>query len=150
MKIAIAAMTLAGALTALPVSGAELRVDENVALTELLTGLDVLDAQIFDSGLQVRLYRTGELKECETGREAQTCPRGQLLAVGLVIQGSSGAAMMWRTSPEIGWQFVRRIRAEIVVDDVRDLGAFMHMTPAMGQWRVAIVDSATGLGEGTR
>jgi len=35
-----------------------------------------------------------------------------------------------------------RIRAEIVVDDVRDLGAFMHMTPAMGQWRVAIVDSA--------
>jgi DNA polymerase III subunit delta' len=25
---------------------------------------------------------------------------------------------------------------------VRDLGTFMHMTPAMGQWRVAIVDSA--------
>src|SRR5262252_5910510 len=35
-----------------------------------------------------------------------------------------------------------RIRAEIAVDDVRELGAFMHMTPAMGQWRVAIVDSA--------
>lgn len=35
-----------------------------------------------------------------------------------------------------------RIRAEIAVDDVRDLGAFMHMTPAMGDWRVAIVDSA--------
>ncbi len=35
-----------------------------------------------------------------------------------------------------------RIRAEIAVDDVRDLGAFMHMTPAMGEWRVAIVDSA--------
>ena len=35
-----------------------------------------------------------------------------------------------------------RIRAEISVDDVRDLGAFMHMTPAMGEWRVAIVDSA--------
>jgi len=35
-----------------------------------------------------------------------------------------------------------RIRAEIAVDDVRDLGAFMHMTPAMGQWRVAIVDAA--------
>ena len=35
-----------------------------------------------------------------------------------------------------------RIRAEISVDDVRDLGAFMHMTPAMGDWRVAIVDSA--------
>ena len=28
------------------------------------------------------------------------------------------------------------------VDDVRGLGAFMHMTPAMGKWRVAIVDSA--------
>ncbi len=35
-----------------------------------------------------------------------------------------------------------RIRAEIAVDDVRDLGSFMHMTPAMGDWRVAIVDSA--------
>ena len=35
-----------------------------------------------------------------------------------------------------------RMRAEIAVDDVRDLGAFMHMTPAMGQWRVALVDSA--------
>jgi DNA polymerase-3 subunit delta' len=35
-----------------------------------------------------------------------------------------------------------RIRAEIAVDDVRDLGSFMHMTPALGQWRVAIVDAA--------
>ena len=35
-----------------------------------------------------------------------------------------------------------RIRSEIAVDDVRGLGAFMHMTPAMGQWRVAIVDAA--------
>lgn len=35
-----------------------------------------------------------------------------------------------------------RIRAEIAVDDVRGLGEFMHMTPAMGKWRVAIVDSA--------
>lgn len=35
-----------------------------------------------------------------------------------------------------------RIRAEISVDDVRGLGEFMHMTPAMGAWRVAIVDAA--------
>jgi len=35
-----------------------------------------------------------------------------------------------------------RIRGEIVVDDVRGLSDFMHMTPAMGDWRVAIVDSA--------
>jgi DNA polymerase-3 subunit delta' len=35
-----------------------------------------------------------------------------------------------------------RMRAEIAVDDVRGLGAFMHMTPAMGKWRVAIVDAA--------
>jgi DNA polymerase-3 subunit delta' len=34
------------------------------------------------------------------------------------------------------------MRAEIAVDDVRELGAFMHMTPAMGKWRVAIVDAA--------
>jgi DNA polymerase III subunit delta' len=35
-----------------------------------------------------------------------------------------------------------RMRLEIAVDDVRDLGAFMHMTPAMGKWRVAIIDAA--------
>ena len=35
-----------------------------------------------------------------------------------------------------------RMRAEIAVDDVRGLGTFMHMTPAMGKWRVAIVDAA--------
>ncbi len=35
-----------------------------------------------------------------------------------------------------------RIRGEITVDDVRGLGDFMHMTPAMGKYRVAIVDSA--------
>ncbi|WIM13898.1 DNA polymerase III subunit delta' [Enhydrobacter sp.] len=35
-----------------------------------------------------------------------------------------------------------RIRAEIAVGDVRALGEFMHMTPAMGEWRVAIVDPA--------
>jgi DNA polymerase-3 subunit delta' len=35
-----------------------------------------------------------------------------------------------------------RMRSEIVVDDVRGLSDFMHMTPAMGDWRVAIVDSA--------
>jgi DNA polymerase-3 subunit delta' len=35
-----------------------------------------------------------------------------------------------------------RMRAEIAVDDVRELGAFMHMTPAMGPWRVAIIDAA--------
>ena len=35
-----------------------------------------------------------------------------------------------------------RMRLEIAVDDVRDLGAFMHMTPAMGKWRVAIIEAA--------
>lgn len=35
-----------------------------------------------------------------------------------------------------------RIRTEISVDDVRGLGEFMHMTPAVGAWRVAIVDAA--------
>ncbi|HLG49927.1 MAG TPA: DNA polymerase III subunit delta' [Reyranella sp.] len=35
-----------------------------------------------------------------------------------------------------------RIRNEIAVADVRELGSFMHMTPAMGDWRVAIVDAA--------
>jgi DNA polymerase-3 subunit delta' len=35
-----------------------------------------------------------------------------------------------------------RLRTQIVVDDVRDLGQFMHLTPAEGGWRIAIVDAA--------
>jgi DNA polymerase-3 subunit delta' len=38
-----------------------------------------------------------------------------------------------------------RIRSEIAVGDVRELGEFIHLTPAMGDWRVAIVDSADEL-----
>ena len=36
----------------------------------------------------------------------------------------------------------RRMRGEIVVDDVREVGAFLHLTPAEGGWRVVIVDGA--------
>jgi DNA polymerase-3 subunit delta' len=35
-----------------------------------------------------------------------------------------------------------RMRAEIVVDDVRDAVGFLHLTPAEGGWRVVIVDGA--------
>ncbi len=33
-------------------------------------------------------------------------------------------------------------RTEIVVDDVRAVGGFLHLTPAEGGWRVVVVDSA--------
>lgn len=35
-----------------------------------------------------------------------------------------------------------KMRAEIVVDQVRDLVQFLHMTPAEGGWRVVVVDAA--------
>jgi len=35
-----------------------------------------------------------------------------------------------------------RLRGEIVIADVRDLGEFMHLTPAEGGWRIAIIDAA--------
>ncbi|BBK42931.1 DNA polymerase III subunit delta' [Allostella vacuolata] len=38
-----------------------------------------------------------------------------------------------------------RLRQEIVVDDIRDLGHFLHLTPAGGGWRVAIIDPADDL-----
>ncbi len=38
-----------------------------------------------------------------------------------------------------------RIRTDIVVDDVRDLGAFLHLKAAAGGWRVVVVDSADDL-----
>jgi DNA polymerase III subunit delta' len=36
----------------------------------------------------------------------------------------------------------KRLRGEIVVDDAREIGAFLHLTPAEGGWRVVIVDGA--------
>jgi len=38
-----------------------------------------------------------------------------------------------------------RLRSEIVVDDVRDVGAFLRLTPAEGGWRVVVVDNADEL-----
>lgn len=35
-----------------------------------------------------------------------------------------------------------RRRTEIIVDDVRDLGGFMRLTPAEGGWRIAVIDAA--------
>ncbi len=36
----------------------------------------------------------------------------------------------------------RRRRSEIVVDDVRQIADFLHLTPAEGSWRIVIVDGA--------
>lgn len=39
----------------------------------------------------------------------------------------------------------KRLRAEIVVEDARDVPGFMHLTPAEGGWRVVVVDGAEDL-----
>jgi DNA polymerase-3 subunit delta' len=39
----------------------------------------------------------------------------------------------------------KRLRHEIVVDDVREIGAFLHLTAAEGGWRVVIVDGADAM-----
>jgi DNA polymerase-3 subunit delta' len=39
----------------------------------------------------------------------------------------------------------QRMRTEILVDDVRELGAFLHLTAAAGGWRVVVIDSADDL-----
>ena len=36
----------------------------------------------------------------------------------------------------------RRLRSEIVVENTREIGAFLRLTPAEGGWRVVIVDGA--------
>jgi DNA polymerase-3 subunit delta' len=47
---------------------------------------------------------------------------------------------------ERAWDAKRkRLRGEIVVDDVRRISAFMHLTPAEGGWRVVVLDGAEDL-----
>ncbi len=36
----------------------------------------------------------------------------------------------------------KRLRGEIVVDDAREIGAFLRLTAAEGGWRVVVVDGA--------
>jgi DNA polymerase-3 subunit delta' len=36
----------------------------------------------------------------------------------------------------------KKLRSEIIVDDVREAAHFLHLTPSEGAWRVVIVDSA--------
>lgn len=36
----------------------------------------------------------------------------------------------------------RKLRGEIIVDDIRDAGQFLHLTPVEGGWRAVIVDAA--------
>jgi len=47
---------------------------------------------------------------------------------------------------ELAWDEKRkRQRSEIVVDDVREIARFLHLTPVEGGWRVVIVDGAEAL-----
>jgi DNA polymerase-3 subunit delta' len=39
----------------------------------------------------------------------------------------------------------KRLRSEIVVDDVREIATFLHLTAAEGGWRVVIVDGADAM-----
>jgi DNA polymerase III subunit delta' len=39
----------------------------------------------------------------------------------------------------------KRLRSEIVVDDVREIASFLHLTAAEGGWRVVIVDGADAM-----
>ena len=39
----------------------------------------------------------------------------------------------------------KKLRGEIVVDDVRRIAAFLHLTPAEGGWRVVVLDGADDL-----
>jgi DNA polymerase III subunit delta' len=39
----------------------------------------------------------------------------------------------------------RRLRGEIVVDDTREIGVFLRLTPAEGGWRVVILDGADAM-----
>ncbi|HTH96606.1 MAG TPA: DNA polymerase III subunit delta' [Stellaceae bacterium] len=44
---------------------------------------------------------------------------------------------------ERGWDAKRKkLRGEIVIEDVREIGHFLHLTSAEGGWRIVVVDSA--------
>jgi DNA polymerase-3 subunit delta' len=60
-------------------------------------------------------------------------PAARLVASG----GHSDLLTIERTVDDKG-----RLRSGIVVDDVRELGGFLHLTPGFGGWRIVVIDSA--------
>ena len=76
-------------------------------------------------------------------------PSGQGLAVppdGAVFRRVAGGGHADLLTVERGFDTRRRrLRSEIVVDDVRAIGGFLHLTPAEGGWRVVVVDGADAM-----
>jgi DNA polymerase-3 subunit delta' len=76
----------------------------------------------------------------EAARTLEMAPESQLFRQ--VAQGSHPDLL----TIERGYDEKRdRVRSEIVVNDVRELGAFLHLKAAAGGWRVVVVDCADDL-----
>lgn len=58
---------------------------------------------------------------------------------------AAGAHADLRTLSRVVDPKTKKLRGEIVVDDVRAAGAFLRLTPAEGGWRVLVVDTAEEL-----
>src|SRR5579872_4169591 len=94
------------------VLAAELRSDKDGSLAEVLSTLEILDEEKLASGLVVRLFRTTYSGECDPHREAQTCPRSQLILILSLPEGGTESPVLWRTNRLIGWGLVRRFEQE--------------------------------------
>ncbi|HTV87630.1 MAG TPA: DNA polymerase III subunit delta' [Stellaceae bacterium] len=97
--------------------------------------------------LAFRLARYVLARAGETGGEPDRFGAGQ---GGLAIPADSGTFRRVAAgghadllTVERAWDpRRRRLRGEIVVDDARQIGQFLRLTPAEGGWRVVVVDGA--------
>jgi len=71
--------------------------------------------------------------------ESLDIPAGHPVFRRVASQGHADLTVVERTWSD---DKMTRRRGEIVVEDVRGVGAFLSLTPAEGGWRVVIVDSA--------
>ena len=114
---------LAAAVDMTHAAAVELQKENDPASAATFATLELLVDETLISGLNIRIFRAGELKECGSGQEASTCPRSQLLIVASFPGGGPGQPVLWRTDRRIGWGFVSQIELG-GADDISPSGDF--------------------------
>jgi len=90
----------------------ETNKDQNFA--NMLASLEFLGEIRLRSGLQVRIFRSSDSGECDSGTEAKSCPKSQLYFVrSLVTEGPTNSTL-WNSARLIQWKLVGKLSEETV------------------------------------
>ncbi|PRC92528.1 hypothetical protein [Solimicrobium silvestre] len=80
----------------------------------MLASLELLEEIQLRSGLQVRVFRSSDLGECDPGTEAKSCPKSQLYIVRSVVTEGPANNTLWTSARFTQWKLAGRLSEEAV------------------------------------